>query len=148
MLVGTGQESLMAGDDQMRMFLAQLFRAETLLLQLPVAEVLQEHVGGFEQAVHGLAVFRLGEIEHDAALAAIEQREERGTHAAEAAGLVARGRLDLDHLGAELREDHAAGRTHHHMSHLDDPYALQRQSGSGHSCLLHFRAEDRLCRVI
>ena len=75
------------------------------------------------------------EVEHDAALAAVEQREERGSHAAERAGLVARGRLDLDHLGAELGEDHAASRAHHHVGHLDDPHALERQSGFSHAVL-------------
>ena len=109
----------------MRMLAAQLIGAKPLLVELAVAKVLQEHVGGGEQPMHGLAVFGLGEIEHDAALAAVEQREEGGAHAAEAAGLVAGRRLDLDHLGAELRQDHAAGRTHHHVGHLDDPHARQ-----------------------
>src|SRR5262249_49984309 len=31
-----------------------------------------------------------------------------------------------------LREDHAAGRAHHHVGHLDDPDPLKRQSRSGH----------------
>ena len=116
----------------MRMFAAQLFGAEPLLLQLPVAKIFHEHVGAGEQPVHGLAVLGLGKIEHDAALAAVEQREERGSHAAERAGLVADRRLDLDDLGAELRQDHAAGRAHHHMGHLDDPHAVKRQSRPGH----------------
>ena len=125
MLVGAGQKALVAGDDQMRIFPAQFLGAETLLLELAVAEILQKHVGAGEQPVHGLAIFRLVEIEHDAALAAVEQREERRSHAAEAAGLVARGRLDLDDLGPELRQDHAAGRPHDHVGHLDDPHAVK-----------------------
>ena len=76
--------------------------------------------------MHGVAVLGLGEIQHHAALAAVEQRKERDAHAAETAGLVALRRLDLDHLGAELREDHAAGRAHHHVGHLDDPHARKR----------------------
>src|SRR5579883_2715193 len=82
--------------------------------------------------MHGLAILLALEIEHDAALAAVEQREEGRAHAAERAGLVAGGRLDLDHLGAQLGEDHAAGRAHDHMGHLHDPYALERQSDCGH----------------
>ena len=128
MLVGAGQKPLVAGDDQMRMLAAQFFGAEPLLVQLAVAKIFQEHVGAGQQPVHGLAVLGLGEIEHDAALAAVEQRKERDSHAAEAAGLVAGGRLDLDDLGAELRQDHAAGRPHHHVGHLDDPHAVKRQS--------------------
>ena len=81
MLVGAGQKAFMPADDEVRIFAAQLVGAEPLLLQLPVAEIFQEHVGAGEQPVHGLAVFGLGKIEHDAALAAVEQREERRSHA-------------------------------------------------------------------
>ena len=62
----------MAADDQMRMPLAQFVRAEALLLELAVAEILDEDVGARQQSVHGVAVFRLGEVEHDTALAAVE----------------------------------------------------------------------------
>src|SRR5271166_3557040 len=82
--------------------------------------------------MHGLAVFGLLEIEHDAAFAAVEQREEGRPHAAERARLVAGRRLDLDHVSSQLGEDHAAGRAHDHVRHLHDPYALERQSGCGH----------------
>jgi len=58
MFVGAGQKSLVAGNDQMRIFLAQLIGAEALLLELAVAEILQEHVGALEQPVHGLARLR------------------------------------------------------------------------------------------
>src|SRR5262249_7174498 len=108
---------------------------KALLVELAVAEILQEHVGAGEQPVHRVAILSLGEVEHDAALAAVEQREERDPHAAERAGLVAGRRFDLDHLGAELRQDHAAGRPHHHVGHLDDPHALQRQFAPGHRLL-------------
>ena len=136
MLVGTGQKAFMSGHDQMRIFAAQLFRTEPLLVELAIAKIFQEHVGAGEQPVHGLAVFGLGEIEHDAAFATVEQRKKRGPHAAERAGLVAGRRLDLDDLGAQLRQNHAAGRAHHHMGHFDDPYALQRQSSPGHCASL------------
>jgi hypothetical protein len=92
----------------------------------------QEHVGAGEQPVHGRAILVFRKIEHHAALAAVEQREERGSHAAERTGLVAHRRLDLDDLGAQLRQDHAAARTHHHVGHLDDPHAVKRQPCPGH----------------
>ena len=60
MLIGTGQESLVPGDDQMRMPCLQLIGAEALPVQQPVAKILQKHVGGGEQPVHGLLVRRLG----------------------------------------------------------------------------------------
>src|SRR5215813_9910498 len=86
--------------------------------------------------MHGLAVFGLGKVEHDAALAPVEQRKERRSHAAEDARLVAGGRLDLDNFGTKLSEDHTAGRAHHHVGHLDDPYALEWQRSFGHVFLL------------
>src|SRR5258708_22602394 len=135
MFVGAGQESLVPRDDQMRILCPEFIRAELLLVELAVAEIFHEHVGGRKQPVHGLTVIGLGEIEHHAAFSAVEQREEGGAHATQAAGLVARGRLDLDDLGAQLREDHAAGRAHHHVGHLEDRRALQRQSCSSHHAL-------------
>ena len=132
MLVGPGQEALVSADDQIRIFAAQFAGAKALLFQLPVAEILQEHIGAFEQPMHDLAVVRLCEVEHDAALAAVEQREERGSHAAQAAGLVAGRRFDLDDLGPKLRQDHAAGRPHHHVGHLDDLDPRQRQVMRAH----------------
>ncbi len=114
---------------------AQFVRAEPLFFELAVAKILQEHLGALQQPVHGVAILRLLEIQHDAALAAVEQRKERRPHAAEGPGLVAGGRFDLDHLRAQLREDHAAGRAHDHVGHLDDAHACKRQSGLGHACL-------------
>ena len=144
MLVGSGEKALVAGDDQMRMFLTQFVGAEALLLQLAIAKIFQKYIGAREQPLHRLAIRRLGEIKHDAAFAAVEQREERSAHATQAAGLVACGWLDLDHFGAQLREDHAAGRTHHHVGHLDDPHAVKRQSRPGHRLLPFGPSEARL----
>ena len=44
------------------------------------------------------------------------------------ARLVAARRLDLDDLGAEVGQDHSAGRAHHHVGELDDADAGQRQA--------------------
>ena len=43
------------------------------------------------------------------------------------ARLVAAGRLDLDDLGAQVGEDHPAGRAHHHVRELDHAHAGQGQ---------------------
>src|SRR5205085_10826712 len=104
MLVGTGEKSFMSCDDQMGITPLQFLCAKSLFVEQAVAKIFQEHVGAREQPMHALLIGRLVEIEHHAAFAAVEQREERGAHASEAAGLVAARRLDLDHLGAKLRE--------------------------------------------
>src|SRR4029077_12467969 len=100
-------------------------RSEPLVFKLTIAEILKKHVGGRKQPMHGLAVLGYCKIEHDAALSPIEQRKERGAHAAEAARLVSGGRLDLDDLCSELGQNHAAGWAHHHMGHLYNPHPLQ-----------------------
>src|SRR6185437_6659174 len=128
MFVRPGEKALVARDDQMRMAPAQLLSTQPLLLELAITKILDEDVGRREQAVQGVAILRPCKVEHDTALAPIEQRKEGDAHAAEGARLVACGRLDLYDLGAELRQDHAASRAHHHVGHLHDPYALQRQS--------------------
>ena len=134
-LVRTGQETLVTRDDQIRMSRLDLVEAETLLRQQSVAKILEEYISGIEQLVHRLAVVGLGQVQHNAALAAIEQRKERYAHAAERTSLVAGRRLDLDDLCAKLSQDHAAARAHHHVGHLDHPHARQRQFRSGHRCL-------------
>ena len=76
MLVGTGQKTLVTCDNQMRIFSTQFVRSQPLLFELPVAEIFQKHVGARQQPMHRPAVLGLREIKHDAALAAVEQREE------------------------------------------------------------------------
>src|SRR5690606_7430563 len=64
-------------------------------------------------------------VQDDGFLAAVEQRKERAAHAGQLAGLVASGRLDLDHLGPQEGQEHAAARPHHHMAHLNDTDPLE-----------------------
>ena len=52
------------------------------------------------------------EVDGDAALVAVEGAEEAGGKADQPPGRVARHRLDLDHVGAEIGEDQACARTH------------------------------------
>ena len=78
-------------------------------------EVLHDHVGAARQPLrHCLAVGAL-EVDHDAALVAIELREHRAQLALEGrphhARRVTAWRLDLDHVGAEVAENHRAHRT-------------------------------------
>ena len=48
------------------------------------------------------------------------------------AGIVATvGPFDLDDLGAEVGQDHAAGRPHHHVGELEDADAGERQGVVG-----------------
>ena len=58
----------------------------------------------------------------------LNRRKEAGARADQRARLVAARRLDLDHLGAEIAEDHAAGRPHHHVGEFDHADAAERQA--------------------
>ena len=70
-----------------------------------------------------LAPLRLLQVERDAFLVAVEQRKEARARSQQPARVVARDRFDLDHLGAQVGQHHAAGRAHHHVGELDDAYA-------------------------
>src|SRR5437870_419574 len=70
------------------------------------------------------------EIEHDRALVAVGV-EKDVPHAgmAERPGVahhVAAGRLDLDHVGAEVGEDLRRVRAHHHRGEVEHAHAVQR----------------------
>ncbi len=97
------------------------------------ADVVDEDVGAPAQFQHGRPAGRLLHVEHHAALIAIDLQIDRahaGTaHRAAGAHDVARGRLDLDHVGAVIAEDLGRERTHQHGRHVDDAHALERAAG-------------------
>ena len=99
----------------------------------PGAKFSDEHVGGPDQ-VEQRPVTGLGlEVEHHAALVGVEHHElvrlDRIVRT-EAQRLTA-GRLDLDHLGAHLREQKPAVRAKVHLTQLKDPKAVKRP----HRCI-------------
>ena len=71
------------------------------------------------------APFRLLQVEHEAALAAVEVQVEvphaAVLHRRHVAHVVAFVRLDLDDVGAELGEDLGRERTHHDGGEVEDP---------------------------
>ena len=100
--------------------------------QRRAAHVRDEHVGGIEQVERGgLAVVR-PEVEHDAALAAVVELEDRvvrqvvAEHLAELARRVALRRLDLDDVGAPVGEHAARRRAGDPHAELHDLDPVQR----------------------
>jgi hypothetical protein len=61
-----------------------------------------------------------------ALLVAVEERKKPNARTEQRARAVTVDRLDLDDLGAEIGQHHAAGRAHHHVGELDDPQPSQR----------------------
>ena len=126
-VVGARQEALVRDVDQARIELRERGVAEAEPLHRPGLEVLAEDVGAGHQLEHDLPAARVLGVDRDALLVAVEQGEEAGAGADELSGVVAAERLDLDHLGAEVAEDDAAGGSHHHVGELDHPDAGERQ---------------------
>ncbi len=94
-------------------------------------EVLHHHVRAGGERPGAGEVVRVGEVERDAALAAVAgvevgRRAVGGERRPPAAGLVAAGRLDLDHVGAEVGEGLADPRPGEHPRELQHPQPGQR----------------------
>jgi hypothetical protein len=103
------------------------------LLIEPGNEVLDQRVGRLQQLHEDRAAFGRVCVERQALLVAVEVAEETGAEAAQPPRLVAVDRLDLDHLGPEIGQDHAAGRAEDGVRHLDDANAgKRRRDGGGH----------------
>jgi hypothetical protein len=113
--------------DEMRMSLGHLLVAEAKALNGARAEVLQHHVGGREQPVEDLAALVGLEVDRDALLVAVVERKVAGPEPLEPPRRIAvRGRLDPDHLGAEVCHHEPRRRPHHRMAEVDDADAGQR----------------------
>ena len=87
-------------------------------------EVLDQHVGAFEQAQQHRLALRLAKVQRQRALVAVDADEVAGVALVErrapVAHLVALRRLDLDHLGAVVRQDHRAVGAAEHPGQVDD----------------------------
>src|SRR5437762_553341 len=108
--------------------LAEAVVAEAHLLHDPGAEVLQHDVGGRHQGGENLLAALGAHVEAEAFLAAVVDREIDALaahHRFGAAGFFATDLLDLDDLGAEIRQDHAAARARLVPRQFQDPHAFQ-----------------------
>ena len=127
--VGTGGPvALAGGHDQARVARQQPRRAELQALHGARREVLDEHVGGLDQVEQRLAAGVGLQVEHHAALVGVEHHELVGLDRvvrAEAQRLTA-GRLDLDHVGAQLCEQQPAVRDRCRSGPVRGPGRRQR----------------------
>ena len=126
-----------AGDgdeDELRVQRAQRLGVEAEARDRAGTEVLDEHIGrGGEPLQRRDAAGRL-QVEHDRALVAVVVQERGGEPAApprDMAGVVARRRLDLDHVGALVGQDHGGQRSRDHRGEIDDPVSVERSWHGG-----------------
>lgn len=130
--VGVAAETLGVCVDQ-----ARVARGDVVVRQAQAAEGVRAHVGdehvrGVDQ-VQGLSALGVVlEVERDAALVAVDVEVERG-HAGRGAVLAdadgVRGRLDLDHVGAEVSEDLGGVGAHHDGREVDHAHTVQGAGG-------------------
>ena len=119
-------------EDDVRLQLAQPFVAEAHLVHDPGAEILQDDVGGLDQRGEDLLAALVAQIEAEAFLAAVVDREIDALAAHQRrrlAGFLAAQLFDLDDLGAEVGEDHAAARAGLIPRQFEHPHAFE---GSAH----------------
>lgn len=123
-----------AGIDQTRIDLGNNVIAQLKPRHRLRADVVDENVGIFQQAQHGLAAGGLLQVEADRALAAVGVEEHRAhagvPHRTDQAGDVAVQRFHLDDVCAVVAEHLGRIGTHQHGGHVDDLDALQRSHRS------------------
>src|SRR5690606_39669374 len=116
--------------NQLRVFLAHLCGANAPFFQRTWAEVFNHHIGLLDQLLDQFNAAFAFQVEGDGFLVATETAPpERGAAVVEfapAANRVAAGRLDLDHLGAEIGEQGAGKRASKQLAQFDNTNAGER----------------------
>ena len=134
-LLGVGSAVAGAADrdvDQARIERAHGRLAEAQPVHHLRPEILHQHVGAGDQLAQDLDALGLLEVDRQRALAAVGRYEQGGELAgridrlAAAARDVAARRLDLDHVGALVGQEHRGKRPRHHAGEVDDPHPRQR----------------------
>jgi hypothetical protein len=133
-LVSVGAAAAVARDravDERRVDLRERVVAKAELFHRAAAIVFGDYVALRGHALERFARGRQLEVERDAALVAVHRHERSGfavdfrpVHAP--CIVAARDALDLDHVGAHVREQHAAGGTRHDLRELDHLQAGER----------------------
>jgi hypothetical protein len=116
--------------DDARVQLSHRFVVEPEPLHRLRPDVVDQGIGALRELQQRLLAGRLLQVEHDAALVAVQVEEQRaGARATAGAGgaqHVAAGRLDLDHVGTEVRQHLGRRRSHDDFGDVDDAQAGER----------------------
>ncbi len=133
-------EAANRGIDQGGIDFAQPLVADSRAIHHAGIRILDERVRGFHQPENRFAAGVALDVEHDAALVAIDAGEISAVVAAfaiggmrsEASAHVAAGRLDLDNVGAEVRQQHRAIGTGQRLRQIEDANIRQRSGACAH----------------
>ena len=137
--------------DQPRLRLAEVVEPQPEPLHQSRPEVLDHDVGrGDEPSDEGHA-FGRAQIGRHRALVAVQREEVGGVVPGERRSPVPRvvalaRALDLDHVRAQVGEDHGAQRAGQDAGEVDDPHAGERGGGSGRILGVRHRTRERLHR--
>ena len=119
---------------EVRMALDRCVRLQAEAVERVGTKVGQEHVGGSQELFECGAGIVLAQVEHHAALPAVVLRKGRvGKVVADAERAegaphgIARGRLDLDHIGTPVGKESGGRRRGNPHAHLDDAQPGQRR---------------------
>jgi hypothetical protein len=127
MLIGAGEIAFERQVDEPRVARRELIVAAAEPLHRARPVILQHDIGVSHQAMDHRLSFGSLEIDREAALVAVEGREEAGAKPAEPARVIALGRrLDLDDVGAQLGENEPGGRPHDRVAELQNLEAGER----------------------
>ena len=113
--------------DDARVDAAKVLVAESHALHDAGAEVVHHHVRRLHQAQRRRPVVLRLQVQGDAALVAVEAREDGVVAAvrvfadAPARQVAGAGPLDLDHVGAVVAQHLGAARAHHHLGEVEHP---------------------------
>ena len=110
--------------DHARVERAQCLVVDAQLLRGGIAQVVMDDVGPTHQSLEHLTCGRLLEIEREAALSTLAARED----ALHAAHLVARGGLELDHVGPEVRHEHGCDRAGQEIPQVQHLHSGERRA--------------------
>ncbi|MNQ87578.1 hypothetical protein D3C85_1028070 [compost metagenome] len=125
--VGAIQKALQAGVDEPRIGPAERLVAQVQALHRIGREILHQHVRRLDQLQQDRASALVLQVNGNAALVAVEIAEVAGPEPLQASRSVAFHGFDLDHVGAQVRQHHAAGRAHHRVPEIKHANTRERQ---------------------
>ncbi|MNS97118.1 hypothetical protein D3C72_1314410 [compost metagenome] len=127
LFVGAVQKALQACIDEPRIDPCERLVTQVQAFHGVGRKILHQHVRRLDQLQQYRSATRILQVNGDAALVAVEIAEVTRPEALQTPRPIAVHGLDLDHVGAQVRQHHAARRPHHRVPEIQHANARQRQ---------------------